>query len=55
VKKRDGELGVVDLYEHYQEWCRENHLRSFLSKPFSRLGAAAPIPNVWRWLVDLTL
>ena len=22
VKQRDSELGVVDLYEHYQEWCR---------------------------------
>jgi len=38
VKKKDGELGVVDLYEHYQEWCRENHLRSFPSKPFSRIA-----------------
>jgi hypothetical protein len=38
VKKRDAELGVVDLYEHYQEWCRENHLRSFPSKPFSRIA-----------------
>jgi len=38
VKKRDGELGVVDLYEHYQEWCRDNHLRSFPSKPFSRIA-----------------
>src|ERR1017187_5996151 len=26
VKKRDGELGVVDLYGHYQEWCRLNHV-----------------------------
>jgi|ERR1035437_1212876 hypothetical protein len=38
VKKRDGELGVVDLYQHYQEWCRDNHLRSFPSKPFSRIA-----------------
>jgi hypothetical protein len=38
VKKRDAELGVVDLYEHYQECCRENHLRSFPSKPFSRIA-----------------
>ena len=36
VKKRDGELGVVDLYAHYQNWCRENHLRSFPLKLFSR-------------------
>jgi hypothetical protein len=38
VKKRDAELGVVDLYGHYQEWCRNNHLRSFPSKPFSRIA-----------------
>jgi hypothetical protein len=55
VKKSVGELGVVDLYEHYQQWCRENHLRSFPSKPFNRLGAAAQYPDVWRCLVDLTL
>ena len=36
VKRKDAELGVVDLYEHYQEWCRENHIRPFASKPFSR-------------------
>jgi phage/plasmid-associated DNA primase len=35
VKKRDAELGVVDLYEHYQEWCRENHVRPFASRPFT--------------------
>jgi hypothetical protein len=35
VKKRDGELGVVDLYEHYQDWCRENHIRPFASRPFT--------------------
>jgi hypothetical protein len=38
VKKRDGELGVVDLYAHYQEWCLENHLRAFPSKAFSRIA-----------------
>jgi phage/plasmid-associated DNA primase len=38
VKKRDAELGVIDLYGHYQEWCRDNHLRSFPSKPFSRIA-----------------
>ena len=27
-----------ELYEHYQKWCRENHLRSFPSKPFSRIA-----------------
>ena len=35
MKKKDGELGVVDLYEHYQEWCRENHVRPFPSRPFT--------------------
>ncbi|MGO8926292.1 MAG: phage/plasmid primase, P4 family [Limisphaerales bacterium] len=35
VKKRDGELGVVDLYEHYQNWCRLNHVRPFSSRPFT--------------------
>jgi len=35
VKKRDGELGVVDLYGHYQEWCRLNHVRPFASRPFT--------------------
>ena len=35
VKKRDGELGVVDLYEHYQQWCRENHVRPFPSRAFT--------------------
>jgi hypothetical protein len=35
VKKRDGELGVVDLYGHYQEWCRLNHVRPFGSRPFT--------------------
>src|SRR5665811_492135 len=35
VKKRDAELGVVDLYEHYQDWCRENHVRPFASRPFT--------------------
>ena len=35
VKKRDAELGVVDLYAHYQNWCRENHVRPFASRPFT--------------------
>jgi phage/plasmid-associated DNA primase len=35
AKKRDGELGVVDLYEHYQVWCRDNHVRPFPSRPFT--------------------
>jgi phage/plasmid-associated DNA primase len=35
VKKRDAELGVLDLYDHYQGWCRENHVRPFPSRPFT--------------------
>ena len=35
VKKKDAELGVLDLYEHYQEWCRLNHVRPFPSRPFT--------------------
>jgi hypothetical protein len=31
-------LGVVDLYAHYQSWCRFNHVRPFASKPFSRVA-----------------
>jgi hypothetical protein len=27
---------VVDLYEHYQNWCRENHVRPFASKAFTQ-------------------
>jgi hypothetical protein len=38
VKKKDAELGLVDLYSFYHEWCRDNHLRSFPSKPFSRIA-----------------
>ncbi len=26
---------MVDLYEHYQKLCRENHFRSFASRPFT--------------------
>jgi P4 family phage/plasmid primase-like protien len=35
LKKRDGELGVVDLYSFYQGWCRENHVRPFACRPFT--------------------
>ncbi len=38
VKKKDSELGVSDLYEHYQEWCRNNHLRPFSSPDFNGLA-----------------
>jgi hypothetical protein len=35
---RTKSVAVVRLDEHYQKWCRENHLRSFPSKPFSRIA-----------------
>jgi len=35
VKKKEAELGVVDLYAYYQEWCRLNHVRPFASRPFT--------------------
>lgn len=35
VKKTGAELGVGDLYSHYQEWCRLNHVRPFASRPFT--------------------
>ncbi len=35
MKKKDSELGVLDLYEHYQIWCKENHIRPFASRPFT--------------------
>ena len=35
LKKKGSELGVVDLYSHYQEWCRENHVRPFASRAFT--------------------
>jgi formylglycine-generating enzyme required for sulfatase activity len=38
VKRKEAEYGLVDLYGHYQEWCRDNHLRSFPSGAFSRIA-----------------
>jgi len=28
VKKKDAELGGIDLYDHYQAWCRENNVEN---------------------------
>jgi phage/plasmid-associated DNA primase len=36
VRRKDAELGVVELYGHYQEWCRENHVRPDASKQFTQ-------------------
>jgi hypothetical protein len=40
LKKRDAELGVGDLYAHYQSWCRLNHVRPFSSEALSRVAKA---------------
>ena len=34
------ELGVVDLYEKYQAWCKKHQLPPFSSKPFSQIAKA---------------
>jgi hypothetical protein len=33
-------LGVVDLYEHDQDWCRVNHVRPDASKQFTQTAKA---------------
>src|ERR1035441_7018957 len=38
VEIKGGEIGSAELYLHYQEWCRENHLRPFPSKAFKKLA-----------------
>ena len=38
VERKGGEIGSAELYLHYQEWCRENHLRPFPSKAFNKLA-----------------
>jgi len=35
VKKKDGVLGVMDLYCHYQQWCRDSHIRPFTARTFT--------------------
>jgi len=36
VKKKDGVLGMADLYEKYQSWCKNHELPPFAYKQFSR-------------------
>jgi hypothetical protein len=36
VKKKDAELGVVEPFEHSQDWCRMNHVRPDASKQFTQ-------------------
>ena len=38
VERKGGEIGSAELYLHYQNWCRENHLRPFSSKAFNKLA-----------------
>ena len=52
VKKRDEELGVVDLYSFYQEWCRENHIRPFASRAFTSTANEVLSPK-WRFSKSL--
>jgi phage/plasmid-associated DNA primase len=37
-KRKDSEIGAVDLYAHYQEWCRANHVRPFASQAFHQIA-----------------
>lgn len=38
IKKKEAVLGVVELYEKYQEWCRKHNLVPFNSKEFSQIA-----------------
>jgi len=38
VKKKEGLLAVMDLYGHYQQWCKINHIRPFESKAFNQIA-----------------
>ena len=37
-KREDSEITAVDLYAHYQEWCRENRVRPFASQAFHQIA-----------------
>jgi hypothetical protein len=37
-KRKGSEISAVDLYAHYQEWCRENHVRPFASQAFHQIA-----------------
>jgi len=41
VKKKDGVLGMVDLYEKYQGWCKKHQLLPFSSKEFGQVAKTA--------------
>jgi len=36
VKKKDAVMGVAELYETYQTWCRQHHLQPFTSRQFTQ-------------------
>jgi len=38
VKKKDEVMGVAELYEKYQNWCRIHQLQPFTSKQFSQIA-----------------
>ena len=33
-------MGALELYEHYQEWCRKHQLQAFPSKRFHKIAKA---------------
>ena len=33
-------MGMMELYENYQLWCREHHLQPFSSKQFNQIVKA---------------
>jgi P4 family phage/plasmid primase-like protien len=38
VKKADGEVGALELYEKYQDWCQAHQLVAFPSKEFHKMA-----------------
>jgi len=38
VKSRDAEVGSVELYEHYQAWCKKHQVPPFSSKEFNQIA-----------------
>ena len=40
MKKKDGVLGMADLYEKYQAWCKTHQLAPFSSKLFGQIAKA---------------
>ena len=33
-------MGVVEMYENYQVWCRQHHFKPFASKQFHKIVKA---------------